>query len=568
MPKNLRRLAAEPWVMLLVAAIFAALALLVVYPLYQVFRAAVWVEEAGSSGFTWRYLAELASKPYNRTALYNSLLLGFLAAACGTLVGFLFAFALTRTTIPFKPLFKSLAIMPIISPPFVIALSAILVFGRNGLFTRHLLLNLLGIDLYEAGFTVYGLAGLLGVQVLGFFPTAFLLLTGPLQAVDPHLEESAINLGASRWRSFRQVTLPLLYPALLSSFLLLFIESLADFGTPLILSGRFQVLSVQAYLEITGNDNQPGGSALALVLLVPSILLYFLNFYLVQRFSAVTVTGKPAGAPFRYADALVRRLLTAFCLFVSFLVLLLYGLVLVGSFTKLWGLNYSLTLQNYRDAFTISKDYILDSLTIAAAAAPLTGLLGQAIAFLVERKMFPGRKLMEVTAMLTFAVPGTVVGIGYVLAFNKPPLVLQGTATIIILLLIFRNAPVGIRAGITLLKQISPQIEEAATTLGAGTLTTFRRVVLPQVCPALFSGMAYSFAGCMTSISAVIFVVSGNWNLMTIAVLGFVENADFSHAAALSVILVLIVLAVLLLVERGLVLFFRSRRVELEPVVT
>lgn len=554
--------------MLLVVAIFAALALLVIYPLYQVFRAAVWVEEAGASGFTWRYLAELASKPYNRTALTNSLLLGFLSAATGTLVGFFFAFALTRTAVPFKPLFKSLAIMPIISPPFVIALSAILLFGRNGLFTRHLLLDLLGIDLYQAGFTVYGLPGLLGVQVLGFFPTAFLLLAGPLQAVDPHLEESALNLGASRWRTFRQVTLPLLYPALLSSFLLLFIESLADFGTPLILSGRFQVLSVQAYLEITGNDNQPGGSALALMLLIPSILLYFFNFYLVQRFATVTVTGKPAGAAFQYGGALVRRLLTCFCLLVSLLVVLLYGLVLVGSFTRLWGLDYSLTLQNYRDAFTTAKDYILDSLTIASLAAPLTGLLGQAIAFLVERKTFPGRRLMEAVAMLTFAVPGTVVGIGYLLAFNKPPLVLQGTATIIILLLIFRNAPVGIRAGITLLKQISPQMEEAAATLGAGSFTTFHRIVLPQVCPALFSGMAYSFARCMTSISAVIFVVSGNWNLMTIAILGFVENADFSHAAALSVILVAIVLGVLLLVERGLLLLFRSRRVELEPVVT
>ncbi len=224
-------------------------------------------------------------------------------------------------------------------------------------------------------------------------------------------------------------------------------------------------------------------------------------------------------------------------------------MVIYGSFQKLWGVDATLTFKNYVEMFQVGKDYIFDSLTLSTLATPMTGILGMFIAFLVIRKKFIGRGLMEFVSMLTFAVPGTVVGIGYILAFNQRsalfPFVLTGTAWIITTLLIFRNMPVGIRSGIAALQQIDPSIEEASTDLGADSNKTFRKITLPMIAPAFFSGLAFSFVKAMTAISAIIFVVSGKWNLITVAILGFVDNSQYAQAAAMSLLLISIVLVAL-----------------------
>ena len=555
----------EPSVLIAVTLISVLLLLFVVFPLFQVFKTC-FITRDGST-LTLKYAWELFSKSYNRQPLYNSIILGVCVALLGTTVGFACAYAVTKTDMRFKRLLQATTLVPIISPPFVIALSAILLFGRNGLITRKLLFEGLGIDLYAAGFDIYGLTGLVIVETLAYFPTAYLVLVGVLSSIEPALEEAASNLGASRWKVFRTVTVPLSLPGIASAMLLLFIESMADFGNPLILAGRFNVLSVQAYLQITGNDNLPGGATLAMALLLPSLAVYFLQHYLLRQRAFVALTGRASGAGLQRVDKRMHYPLMAICWGAVGCVLLFYGLVLIGSFTKLWGVDYSLTLNNYVEAFRLGADYILDSLLLAAIATPLTGMLGMVIAFLVKRKQFVGRRLMDITSMLSFAVPGTVVGIGYILAFNQPPLMLRGTAAIIVLLFVFRNMPVGIRAAAASLDQIDSSLEEASTNLGAGSLTTFRRILLPLIAPAFFAGLAYSFVRCMTAISAVIFVVSGRWNLITVAILGFVENSDFSQAAALSIILIVFVMAALGLIQLVLTLAFKRRITEFFRVV-
>ena len=550
----------EPSVLIAVILISVLLLLFVVFPLFQVFKTCFITKD--DSTLTLKYVWELFAKSYNRQPLYNSIILGICVALLGTTVGFASAYAVTKTDMRFKRLLQASTLLPIISPPFVIALSAILLFGRNGIITRKLLQEGLGIDLYAAGFDIYGLTGLIIVETLAYFPTAYLVLVGVLSSIEPALEEAASNLGASRWKVFRTVTVPLSLPGIVNAMLLLFIESMADFGNPLILAGRFNVLSVQAYLQITGNDNLPGGATLAMALLLPSLAVYFLQHYLLRQRIFVSVTGQASGTGMQTVDKRVQYPLMAICWGTVGCVFLFYGLVAVGSFTKLWGVDYSLTLNNYVEAFRLGADYILDSLLLAAIATPLTGLLGMVIAFLVKRKQFVGRRLMDVTSMLSFAVPGTVVGIGYILAFNQPPLMLRGTAAIIVLLFIFRNMPVGIRAAAASLDQIDSSLEEASTNLGAGSLTTFRRILLPLIAPAFFAGLAYSFVRCMTAISAVIFVVSGRWNLITVAILGFVENSDFSQAAALSIILIMFVMAALGLIQLVLTLVFKRRITE------
>ncbi|MBX7099059.1 MAG: iron ABC transporter permease [Myxococcaceae bacterium] len=523
---------------LLTLLTFVAMAVFVVFPLFTVLSTSV---KDGQGGFTLEHFRALGRWQHVRPVL-NSLLLAVLVAPLGTAVGLAFAFAVSRTALRGRAALGKLAQLSVIAPPFVIALSAVLLFGRNGVVTKGVLLDRLGLDLYALGFDIYGLGGLVLVETLSYFPTAFLILTGVLAAVDPAIEQAAMSLGAGRRQTFFKVTLPLAAPGLFASMLLIFIESLADFGNPLILGGRFNVLSVQAYLEITGNDDAAGGSLLAMVLLVPSVALYLLQSALLSRKGFVTVSGKPArAAPFALGPG-GSRVVGGIAWGGAAAVLLFYGLVVYGSLVKLWGADSSLTVEHYARALKVSWADIRDSVVLAAISTPLTAVLGVVAAYLIERTQVFGRRALEVLSILNFAVPGTVVGIGYALAFSRPPLVLTGTAALVVALFSFRNMPVGMKAVSAALKQVDPSLEEAAQNLGASPARVLGRVTLPLVAPAVFSSLAFAFVRAMTAVSAVVFVVSGSWNLLTVAILAMVESSDLSQAAALSVVLVVLVL--------------------------
>ena len=528
----------EPILFIFILLIFYFLITFVVFPIFQVVKNSMYIN--GSWDFS-NYIA-IFSKRYFVQPLINSIVLGIYTATIGTIAGFIFAYALTRTPLPFKNFFRLTITFPIISPPFVVALAAILLFGRAGSLTPWLK-SLIG------NYSIYGLGGLVLVETIAYSPTAFLVLYGVLQAIDPSLEEASMDLGASWSKVFSTITLPLATPGIASAWLLVFIQSMADFGNPMVISGDFRVLSVQAYLQITGMYDLPRGSTLAMLLLIPTATAFFLQKYWVSRKSYVTVTGKPTGATIKNLDWYIKLPVYGVCLLYTGIVLLFYGTIVYGSFQTLWGVNPTLTLKNYVEMFEVGKDYLFDSVFLSSIATPITGILGMFIAYLIIRKKFIGRSLMEFISMLTFAVPGTVVGIGYILAFNQKsilfPFILTGTALIIIILLIFRDMPVGIRSGIAALQQIDPAIEEASTDLGADSNTTFRKITLPMIAPAFFSGLAYGFVKAMTAISAVIFVVSGKWNLITIAILGFVDNTQYARAAAMSIILIIIILIAL-----------------------
>jgi len=539
---NLRLIWKEPLLLLSIIAIFYFLFVFVISPIFLVFKTSLTLDNQ----FDLSNYQAVFSKRYYYQPFINSIILGVLTASTGTLLGFVFAYAITRTPIPFKRFFRMTATFPIISPPFVIALAAILLFGRAGSLTPY-------VEKIIGQYSIYGLGGLVLVETIAYGPIAFLVLHGVLQAIDPALEEASMDLGASRGRVFSTVTLPLAIPGIASAWLLVFIESMADFGNPMVISGNFRVLSVQAFLQITGMYDLSRGSTLAILLLLPTVTAFFLQKYWVSRKSYVTVTGKPTSATIKQLEWYIKLPVYSLCILFAGVVFLFYGMVIYGSFQKLWGVDSTLTLRNYIEMYEVGKDYIFDSLTLSTLATPITGILGVFIAFLIIRKKFIGRGVMEFVSMLTFAVPGTVVGIGYILAFNQRsalfPFILTGTAWIIVLLLIFRNMPVGIRAGIAALHQIDPAIEEASTDLGATSGRTFRKITLPMIAPAFFSGLAFSFVKSMTAISAIIFVVSGKWNLITVAILGFVDNSQYAQAAAISLLLITIVLIALGIIQ-------------------
>ncbi len=528
---ELRVLARDPLLLFLVVLIMAALVVFVVVPLTRVLLASFQTP----SGIGLDNYALMAERRLYRNALRNSLVVGGVVGLLGVTLGYVAAFVLTRTDVPFKRVFHTLMILPIISPPFAGAISILFLFGFNGLITRQLL----GLQY----FSIYGFHGVVLSQVFTFAPIAYLSLRGVLAGINPTLEDAAMNVGASRWQVFWRVVFPLSLPGVASAFLVVLIESMADFGNPLVLAGAaFPMLAPQAYLEITGSFNLARGAMLAAVLLLPSITAFAIQRYYLAKRQYVTVTGKPTASTSKAVSPAAKWTLYGIVVAFAVMVVAFYTVILVGASTRVWGFDYTLTLRHFRYVFEVGWDTVKDTLIVAITSTPISGLLGMMIAFLVVRRRFPGKGAMEFASILNFAVPGTVAGIGYILAFNGPPLILTGTLAILVLNFVFRYVPVGIQSGIAVLRQIDPSIEEAAQNLGADGVTTFRKITLPLIAPAFFSGLVFAFVRAMTAISAAIFLVSANWNLMTVQILNEVGSGRLGVAAAFSMVLLGIVL--------------------------
>ena len=535
-----RRTLRDPALSATVLTLWALLAFFILFPL-----AALLVRTFTEGGhFTLANFLTILKDPGNRQAFWNSLLLAALVGVCGTVLGFLYAFTAVRANLPrgWGTVLDAASLLPLISPPFTTAIAMIFSFGPRGLITYHVF----GIK----QFTVYGLHSTLFSETLTYFPIAYLTLKPILAAIDPNVEDMAFSLGSSRWRVFRTVTLPLTVPGLANAFLLLFAASLADFATPLILAGNsFPILPTQAYLQITGLFDLKGGAVLSFVLLVPALAVYLLQRLWVSRKSYVTITGK-AGAQtaIKSLAPWARAPLLAACLLVGGMILYFYALLFYASVVVALGANHAWTLRHYQVIFTEGLKAIGDTLVIAGAGMPLGGLYGILLGYLVSKKLFPGRQAMEIVSMINYSLPGTIVGIAYLIAFNDPPIVLTGTAFIIVACYVFRYSPTGIRATVALLQQIDPSIEEASEGLGASSGTTFRRITLPLILPAFFAGLGVVFIRSMTAISATIFLVSIDWTLITVRILENMTELSLGPAAAFSVLVVVIVFLVIALI--------------------
>ncbi len=525
----------DPMTGFLVLGLFAVVGLFVAYPIFEAVRLSFAVNGRFSLE-TWK----ACLSPTYLEALWGSLKLGVLTATFSTIIGFMFAFLIERTSFKAKKLMTTLATMPVISPPFSLSLSIILLFGNNGLISKQIL---------NMNASIYGLGGLVLVETIGMFPIAFMTLSSVLKQIDSTVEDAALDLSATRFQAFRTVTLPLALPGILSAWLLVFTNSLADFANPLLLSGDYRVLSTEAYMIVTGRNNLGAGSALSFLLLLPTLTAFLAQRFWVSRKSYVTVTGKPSTTLTDLTNKPVRIALETASWLVMAFILTLYVTIFAGCFVRNWGIDYSFTLDNWAEALGRGWTAIRDTVTLAAIATPIAGLLAMIAAMLIVRKKFPGKRLLEILIMTPYAIPGTLIGISYILAFNKPPILLVGTGAIIVINYVIRELPVGVENGIAALHQIDPAIEEAASDLGADVNTVFRTIVLPLVRPAFISSMSYTFVRSMTAVSAIIFLISARWNHLTVLIFNFSENLRFGLASVLSTVLIVIVLAVFFLMN-------------------
>ncbi len=481
---------------------------------------------------------------------WNTLFLALLTATGTVAMGTMMALLAERSAGPrVQTPLRVIALLPIITPPFVVGLGLILLFGRAGVVNQFL----------EYAFGLpptrwfYGLFGIWIAQLFAFTPIAFMIMRGVVQGVAPSMEEAAQTLRASRTKTFFTVTLPLLKPGLANAFLVGFIESIADFGNPIVVGGQYAVLSTDIFFAIVGAQYDQGKAAsLALILTMFALAVFVLQRRVLGKQNYTTVSGKgDAGIPMAL-PAGVRRVLNAVAYPWLAFTVVVYLFAFAGGFVQTWGRDYTLTLAHFKTAFGLewgdfglvwagtAWNSFFTTVKLAGIASPITAAVGLLIAYLLARTEFRGQGGFEFVALLAFAIPGTVLGVSYILAFNVPPVELTGTGLIIVLSFMFRNLPVGVRAGTAAFKQLDRALDEASVMLRASTLQTLRHVVLPLLKPALVAALVYSFVRAMTTVSAVIFLVTAENELATSYIIGRVGNGDYGVALAYCTVLIIL----------------------------
>jgi iron(III) transport system permease protein len=517
------------------ALVTVLLAIFVVWPVLKVLGLSL----AGGDGLTLAHYAEFFSSWRLLRILLNSLAVSAVSTVITVVLALVLAYSVTRTDVPGKRFLSLMSLLPLISPPFLVSLAFILLFGRNGVVTRSL-----GLD-----WSIYGFHGIVIAQVFTFLPQAYLLLANVLGNIDSALEEAAENLGAGPLTTLRRVTLSLARPGLASAALVVFILCMTDFGNPILVGGRTNVLATEIYAQVIGMNDFAAAAVMSTVLIVPCLAAYLLNAYWVGTGSYVTVTAGARGA-LRPTPAVVRWPLFAVSGGIALFIAVIYGLIPLGSFVRLWGSDWSLSLHHYRFESTAEGAApIWNSVKLALVAGVVGTILALVTAYVVERKRPPGARTVEFLSLLPAALPGTVIGVGYILAFNVPPVLLTGTIWILVTSVVFWKFPVAVLAALNAMKQIDPAIEEAAISLGAGPVRTFVRVVLPLLTGTAFSIFVYFFINGMVTVSAVVFLIYPGFNLGSVAILAQVENGYPGVACALGTIILVIVVAMILLLR-------------------
>jgi iron(III) transport system permease protein len=495
----------------------------------------------------WQFI-EILSQAQIIQIIVNSIMLGTSVGITATFFGLIFAIYSTRIAEKSAFIARIFSILPIVTPPFVVGLGVTLMLGRSG-YVTELMVDWFG---FQNTNWLYGFTGIWMAQVLAFAPMSFMILDGAMKSLHPSLEEASYTLRANRYQTFFGIVVPLLKPALANSFLIIFVQSLADFSNPLVLGGSFDVLATQIYFYIAGAQlDYASASTLGAVLLIFSLAIFVIQYMWIGKRSYVTISGKSYRGDVQPLPGSLRTFVSVTLYGWMAFNVLLYGSIVFGSFTVNWGVDYSLTLANYVNLFGMgfgegAWPSLLSTMTYAGIAAPITATFGLLIAYIVVRQQFHGKKVVEFATMLCFAVPGTVAGVSYILAFNDAPIYLTGTAAIVVISMVMRNVPVGIRAGVAGLGQLDKSLDEASLSLRANSFKTIVFILIPLLRPAILSSLIYSFVRAMTTVSAIIFLVTPETRVATSYILNRVEDGEYGIAIAYGSLLIFVMLSIIL----------------------
>ncbi len=557
-----KKLLADPIMVTTIVALIAFLTLFILYPLAILLVDSIYGSETGLTLSVFKRIFQMKTF---RTAISNTLKIGLTVGLASTIIGLLFAYVevyVQLRTRFMRGLFQVVSMLPVVSPPFVLSLSMIMLFGKAGIITRYLL------KIYDN--SVYGFWGIVIVQTLTFFPVCYMMMKGLLKNIDPSLEEAARDMGASRSKVFTSVTLPLVLPGLGNAFLVTFIESIADFANPMIIGGSYDTLATTIYLQITGAYDKQGAAAMAVVLLSITLVMYLVQKYVLEKKTAATLTGKASRGRMLIEDRSVTIPLTILCSLIALFVIIMYLCVPFGALFNTWGYDFTLTTKWFVRVFEKYKGFkaFKDSFLLSLAAAPITALLSMIISYLVVKRDFRAKGFIEFVSMLAMAVPGTVLGIGYIRGFVNGVFGtgflsgIYGSAAILIIVFIVRSLPTGTRSGISALRQIDKSIEESAYDMGADSFKVFMTVTLPLIKDSFLSGLVTAFVRSITAISAIILLVTPQFLLITVQINEFAEKGSYGIACAFATILIVITYGSVLLMNLFIKFFGTSRKLK------
>lgn len=474
-----------------------------------------------------------------QNALRNTLIIGLAVTVLSTLVALPMAYFVARVDMRFKPLILSLSIIPLISPPFIGAYAWVILFGRAGIFT-HYLGEWTGLSMPP----IYGYFGVILAMVLSNFTYVFLFVQGALAAVDPHLEESARVMGASRSRIVRTIVLPLAIPPMLAGAMIVLIEALGEFGVPAILGGEMYVLSTLMYFQIHGFFNLNGAAAIALVNVAITLvaILFLIRVNRKRRFITVGSTTRRA---VQHTGRGIRIVANCYVWGLLALALLPHAVILFTSFAErwpgtLWPIEYG--WDNYRFVFSRVLEPMKNSLILATIATIACVLFGTLTGYVAERKKFAGKWALDLTIMLPFILPGIVTGVALLVTYNSGPIVLTGTAAILVIGYFVRRIAYIYRSVVAAVAQVDPKMEEASTVAGATWGHTMRKVTVPLIAPGILAGAIIVFTTLISEMSTTVMLYSAQWKTISIAIYERLESQEVQAAAAIGSITILVTL--------------------------
>ena len=538
-----RRRLPEFWTLVTILG-YVVVVLLLVLPLFNIFQSSFRSPETGRLSLV--NYRTFFSTPYYTSTIANSLIVSIGGTLGAVLLGIPLAFFTARFRIYGRPALSTLAVLSLLSPPFIGAYSWIIMLGRNG-FLRNLFVSI-GINLPP----IYGAGGIILVFALQHYPFVFLLTAGALTTVDRSLEEAAENLGARSVRKFFRVTLPLVLPSVSAGALIAFMMSLANFGAPMILGRSFRVLPTMAYDLFTsevGTNIGLASTVSILLILVSTGALFFQRHAAARRKYASTLINRPIIRRLRGWKAFGAHLV---CYLIVALSTLPLAVVVYYSFRKTRGpvFQRGFGLESYAKVLHDVPKTITNSLLYSLAAVVLIVIVGTLLGFVLSRKRNVAASALDPLLMISYIVPGTVLGIGFIVAFNRPPLYLVGTASIIILSYFIRRLPYSVRSAASILKQIDPAMEEAGINLGSPPARTFRKITLPLMLPGILSGAIMSWVTSINELSSSIVLYVGRTMTMPVRIYLSVLDGLFGTASAL---------ATFLLAATGIALFIVNK---------
>jgi len=504
-------------------------------------------EEPGWATLTLANFARFFTAASYQRALWNSIYSGVAATLLATAIALPMAYAVARIDIPLRGLISAMTVVPLISPPFIGAYAWIIVLGRNGTLTQ-LVHQWTGWTLPS----IYGPPGVILALALSYFPYVFLIVQGAFAGTDPHIEEAARIAGASRARILRTITIPLVAPAIGAAMLIVFIKAVGDFGVPSILGGEFQVLPTLIYYQVHGFFNLNAASAIAAVNVLLTLAAMAALAWVNRRHGYATIGGTSRAAV-RSQGRGARSIGNLYCWLVIFVAVLPQIVIALASFAARWPgtmLPQSYTLDHYRSVWSQLTSPFVNSLVLAGVATAMCIVFGTVTAYAGARGRLSARWALDLTIMLPFVLPGLVVGVAYLTAFNSGPLVLTGTAIILVLAYFTRRVAFVFRSVGAAIAQIDPKLEDASTVCGAGWGATMRRVLVPLAAPAILAGGVLVFATLIGEISATVLLYSAKWKTISIAIYELVLGDQLAQASAIGTITTVSTLLLVLVASR------------------